>query len=134
MTYLPDIPREDAACDKEGVDPEMFFDLKRRKEAARHCAGCPVVNLCFLHAVAHDSEGTWGGIWFTDKRRTRITDDIRRKFRVRSATRWLADFLGVSTEELRMAFGHGEEGLRNALRAESRTRGQLRSSDPVSVD
>lgn len=41
-------------------DPEIWFDGKRRKEAQRICAACPVAAKCRAHG-ADEYRGVWGG-------------------------------------------------------------------------
>ncbi len=47
-----------AAC--RGVDPEVFFDVERAREALSYCAGCPVALQCAA-AGRGEPYGVWGG-------------------------------------------------------------------------
>lgn len=49
-------------CRRGGnLDPDMFTDPKRSKEAKKHCQTCPVMVECFQYALIHNERGLWGG-------------------------------------------------------------------------
>lgn len=82
---IPDMTwTEDAAC--AGADTETFFPKRSALEAAVDaitiCRGCPVIEPCFRHAMAHPwIDGVWGG---TTIRQRRAALGIRTK----SAATW----------------------------------------------
>lgn len=74
----PEFP--DAACRRDGVDPEIFFPTgygaaaKRDEAAAKnHCAVCPSVRECLAWAMrTGQDEGVWGGMSPAERRRMRL--------------------------------------------------------------
>lgn len=51
---------QDLACQQ---DPDLFFDLERKRTAISHCAECPFRGRCGYNAVAMGAtHGIWGGI------------------------------------------------------------------------
>lgn len=55
---------ERAAC--AGMDTEIFFSIRRKTEAQRVCASCPVRGECLRAAMRVESQayrhGVWGGM------------------------------------------------------------------------
>lgn len=58
-----------AAC--RGMDPEIFFDPSRYKEARNICATCPVMKECQEHAIEYEEYGFWGGLGPEERARRR---------------------------------------------------------------
>lgn len=66
--YLAALP--DAACGKDDIDPNLFFDKTREADAKAICVTCPIVAICAEYALKnHMTLGVWGG----------LTDDDRKK-------------------------------------------------------
>lgn len=79
QSYLPWSSK--AAC--KGQDPRWWFpsaenSLKERRDmkaAISICQGCEVQSDCLQHALAHESDGIWGGM--TGKQRKGLKRERR---------------------------------------------------------
>lgn len=77
---LPEI-RDGGAC--TDTDTNIFFpddekDLEAIGDAFAYCSGCPVRELCFEYAMAHEEFGIWGGTTARQRR------SIKRKAKAKS--------------------------------------------------
>jgi WhiB family redox-sensing transcriptional regulator len=64
-TSFPDL--ENAACYKNGIDPEVYFPrpskmTKENRQAKKLCVACPCMLECLEFALVNDERhGIWGG-------------------------------------------------------------------------
>ena len=60
--------KERAAC--VGVDPDLFFDESRTRDAIAVCLSCQVRKECFADVWNNDPpEGVWAGLTVAERRR-----------------------------------------------------------------
>lgn len=58
-----------AACAHPSLDPDLFFDGARLKQAKETCGGCPLKQACAEFAIKEKViEGVWGGLSEEDRK------------------------------------------------------------------
>lgn len=68
-----------AACAKDDIDPDLFFELGKETEAKKICSTCPLVNRCFEYALTNNEYGVWGNS--TEKERAELRAIMKRRKR-----------------------------------------------------
>lgn len=58
-----------AACNKDYIDPETFFDPLLQDAALAICKSCPIRQLCLQYALQERiTDGIWGGTTESQRR------------------------------------------------------------------
>lgn len=108
----------------ESEAQSLFFESKNYPEARRFCiGGCPVVDSCYLYAVAHGEEGIWGGT--SPKERDKLglafQSMIRNYLRIHGALEYRAPLEWLSKREQEQLLERGDPIVQSRVYQESTT-------------